>query len=69
MYSDSQIGDIQALFSGMQLGTIDMAYLGIGNGAALKGGGPLNVAYTPYLFKSKEAGGEDPEWPALRADV
>jgi TRAP-type transport system periplasmic protein len=54
VYSDSQIGDIQALLSGMQLGTIDMAYLGIGNGAALKGGAPLNIAYTPYLFKSKE---------------
>lgn len=54
VYSDSQIGDIQALLSGMQLGTVDMAYLGIGNGAALKGGGPLNIAYTPYLFKSKE---------------
>jgi len=54
VYTDSQIGDIQALLSGMQLGTIDMAYLGIGNGAALKGGGPLNVAYTPYLFKSKD---------------
>jgi tripartite ATP-independent transporter DctP family solute receptor len=54
VYSDSQIGDIQALLSGMQLGTVDMAYLGIGNGASLKGGGPLNVAYTPYLFKSKE---------------
>jgi TRAP-type C4-dicarboxylate transport system substrate-binding protein len=38
----------------MQLGTIDMAYLGIGNGAGLKGGAPLNIAYTPYLFKSKE---------------
>ena len=55
VYSDSQIGDIQALLSGMQLGTVDMAYLGIGNGASLKGGGPLNIAYTPYLFKSKEA--------------
>lgn len=54
VYSDSQIGDIQALLSGMQLGTVDMAYLGIGNGAALKGGAALNVAYTPYLFKSKE---------------
>jgi TRAP-type transport system periplasmic protein len=54
VYTDSQIGDIQALLSGMQLGTVDMAYLGIGNGAALKGGGPLNIAYTPYLFKSKE---------------
>lgn len=54
VYSDSQIGDIQALLSGMQLGTIDMAYLGIGNGASLKGGGSLNIAYTPYLFKSKD---------------
>lgn len=54
VYTDSQIGDIQALLSGMQLGTVDMAYLGIGNGASLKGGGPLNIAYTPYLFKSKE---------------
>ena len=53
VYSDSQIGDIQQLLSGMQLGTVDMAYLGIGNGAALKGGAPLNIAYTPYLFKSK----------------
>jgi tripartite ATP-independent transporter DctP family solute receptor len=54
VYTDSQIGDIQQLISGMQLGTIDMAYLGIGNGAGLKGGAPLNIAYTPYLFKSKE---------------
>ncbi len=54
VYTDSQIGDIQQLLSGMQLGTVDMAYLGIGNGASLKGGAPLNIAYTPYLFKSKE---------------
>ena len=53
VYSDSQIGDINQLLSGMQLGTIDMAYLGTANGAALKGGNSLNVAYTPYLFSSK----------------
>ena len=54
VYTDSQIGDITQLLSGMQLGTIDMAYLGIGNGASLKGGAPLNIGYTPYLFKNKE---------------
>lgn len=54
VYPDSQIGDIQALISGMQLGTVDMAYLGVANAAQLKGGQPLNVSYLPYLFKSKE---------------
>ena len=58
VYTDSQIGDIQQLMTGMQLGTIDMAYLGIGNGASMKGGAPLNVAYVPYLFKSKKAAEE-----------
>ena len=58
VYTDSQIGDISQLISGMQLGTIDMAYLGIGNGAGLKGGAPLNIAYTPYLFKRKEKANE-----------
>jgi TRAP-type C4-dicarboxylate transport system substrate-binding protein len=53
VYTDSQIGDINQLLSGMQLGTVDMAYLGTANGGALKGGGPLNIAYTPYLFSSK----------------
>lgn len=55
VYTDSQLGDIQQLMSGMQLGTVDMAYLGVGNGAALRGGAPLNVANTPYLFESKQA--------------
>ena len=58
VYTDSQIGDIQQLISGMQLGTVDMAYLGIGNGASLKGGAPLNIAYTPYLFKTKDTARE-----------
>jgi len=55
VYADSQIGDIQQLIAGMQLGTVDMAYLGVGNSAQLKGCGPLNVSYLPYLFKSKRA--------------
>jgi len=54
VYPDSQIGDIQQLISGMQLGTVDMAYLGVANAAQLKGGQPLNVSYLPYLFKSKD---------------
>ena len=54
VYADSQIGDIQQLIAGMQLGTVDMAYLGVGNSGQLKGCGALNVAYLPYLFKNKE---------------
>ena len=46
--------EIQQLIAGMQLGTVDMAYLGVGNSGQLKGCGPLNVAYLPYLFKNKE---------------
>lgn len=55
VYPDSQIGDLQQLVAGMQLGTVDMAYLGVANASQLKGCAPLNVAYTPYLFKSKRA--------------
>jgi len=54
VYTDSQIGDIQQLLAGMQLGTVDMAYLGVGNAAQFKDCGPLNVGYLPYLFKSKQ---------------
>ena len=54
VFPDSQLGDIQQLLTGVQLGTVDLAYLAIGNAAQLKGGGPLNVAYVPHLFKSKQ---------------
>lgn len=54
VYPDSQIGDFPQLISGLQLGTVDMALLGIGNAAGLKGGAALNVGYTPYLFKSRQ---------------
>jgi tripartite ATP-independent transporter DctP family solute receptor len=53
VFPDSQLGDIQQLLTGVQLGTIDLAYLAIGNAAQLRGGGQLNVAYVPHLFKSK----------------
>lgn len=58
VYADSQIGDIQQLIAGMQLGTVDMAYLGPGNMGQLKGCGALNVTYVPYLYKSKRAAEE-----------
>ena len=54
VYTDSQIGDILQLISGMQLGTVDMAYLGVANAGQVKGGAPLNISYTPYLYKNKD---------------
>lgn len=47
IYTDSQIGDIQQLIAGMQLGTVDMAYLGPGNLGQVKGCGALNINYLP----------------------
>ena len=66
VYADSQIGDIQQLIAGMQLGTVDMAYLGVGNSGQLKDCGPLNVAYLPYLFKSKEKATEVLNGPIMQ---
>ena len=66
VYADSQIGDIQQLIAGMQLGTVDMAYLGVGNSGQLKDCGPLNVAYLPYLFKNKEKATEVLNGPIMR---
>jgi tripartite ATP-independent transporter DctP family solute receptor len=54
VYPDSQLGDIQALVTGVQTGTVDMAYLGVANAGVLKGGTALNVVYVPYLFKNKQ---------------
>lgn len=58
VFPDSQLGDIQALIGGLQTGTVDMSYLAIGNANVLKGGQQLNLAYVPYLFKSKAAAEE-----------
>ena len=55
VYTDGQLGDIQQMFSGMQLGTIEMGYFGLGAVTLMSGAAPLNVLYVPYLFKSKDA--------------
>ena len=65
IYTDSQIGDILQLISGLQLGTVDMAYLGVGNAGQLKGCGALNISYLPYLFKNKRAAEEVLNGPLL----
>jgi tripartite ATP-independent transporter DctP family solute receptor len=54
IYTDGQIGDMQQLLAGMQLGTIEMAYFDIAVAAFLKGAEKLKVVITPYLFDSKE---------------
>lgn len=54
IYTDGQLGDIPQLLSGMQLGTQDMAYFGLGAPLFLKDAAPLQVIYVPYLFDSKQ---------------
>jgi tripartite ATP-independent transporter DctP family solute receptor len=54
VYTDGQLGDINQMFSGMQLGTLEMAYFGLGAVVFLKDADPLSVVYVPYLFKDDE---------------
>jgi tripartite ATP-independent transporter DctP family solute receptor len=54
LYPDAQLGDIQALVTGTQTGTIDLTFLGPANASVLKGGSALNVVYVPYLFKNRD---------------
>ncbi len=54
LYPDAQLGDIQALVSSTQTGTVDLVFLGPANASVLKGGQALNVIYVPYLFKSRD---------------
>jgi tripartite ATP-independent transporter DctP family solute receptor len=53
VYTDGQLGDIQQMLSGMQLGTMEMGYFGLGSATFLKGAEALNIIYVPYLFKDK----------------
>ena len=66
VFPDGQLGDIQALINGLQTGTVDMTYLAIGNANVLKGGPQLNLAYVPYLFKSKAAAEEIANGPIFQ---
>ena len=54
VYTDGQLGDMQQLLTGMQLGTIDMAYFDVTVATFMKGAEALSVAIVPYLFDSKE---------------
>ncbi len=72
VFTDSQIGDIQQLITGLQLGSIDMAMSGMGNISLFKGGGAFNVGAVPYLFRSKaaaEAVVNGPAFAQIRDDV
>jgi TRAP-type transport system periplasmic protein len=57
IYTDGQIGDMQQLLTGMQLGTIEMAYFDVAVAAFLTGAEKIKVVITPYLFDSKEDAG------------
>jgi TRAP-type transport system periplasmic protein len=72
VFTDSQIGDIQQLITGLQLGSIDLAMSGMGNISLFKGGAAFNVGAVPYLFRSKagvEAVVNGPVFAPLREEV
>jgi len=54
VYADGQLGNIPQTLSGMQLGSIDMGYFGLGSAVYLKGSEAMHVLYVPYLFNNKE---------------
>ena len=55
VFTDGALGDINQMYSSMQLGTLEMGYFGLGAITLLKGAEPLNVLYVPYIFKSKKS--------------
>ena len=54
VYTDGQLGDIQQMYSSMQLGTLEMGYFGLGAVTLLKGAEAMNINYVPYIFNSRE---------------
>jgi len=64
VYTDGQLGDIQRMLTGMQLGNVEMGYFGLGSVLFLKGAEAMNVIYVPYLFKDREQAQK-----ALNSDV
>lgn len=55
VFTDGQLGDINQMYSSMQLGTLEMGYFGLAAITQLKGAEPLNILFAPYLFKSAAA--------------
>jgi tripartite ATP-independent transporter DctP family solute receptor len=52
VFMDGQLGDMGQMESGMQLGVLDMAYIGATTPMNLKGAEILNMCYVPYIFSS-----------------
>ena len=52
VYTDGQLGDMSQLMSGLQLGTLDMTYVGHNAPGQLHGAEVMNIVYVPYIFKS-----------------
>jgi tripartite ATP-independent transporter DctP family solute receptor len=55
VYMDGQLGDMSQMIAGMQLGTVDMCYIGASSPDQVHGAEILNVVYVPYLFSSVES--------------
>ncbi len=55
VYMDGQLGDMSQMMSGLQLGTLDMAYIGNSASVPLHGSEILNIFYVPYLFSSVQS--------------
>lgn len=72
VFTDGQLGDINQMYSSMQLGTLEMGYFGLGAVVLLKGAEAMNIVYVPYIFKSKEASVKvlnSPEFLKLYDDI
>ena len=47
VYTDGQLGDIKQMYSSMQLGTLEMGYIGLVAVTVLKGPEAMTSAYVP----------------------
>jgi tripartite ATP-independent transporter DctP family solute receptor len=52
VFMDGQLGDMSQMTSGLQLGVLDMAYIGATTPQTLKGAETLSICYVPYIFSS-----------------
>ena len=54
VYADAQLGDMTQSLTGMRTGSLDMAYFDCGVASFLKEYQAMQIAWYPYLFKSKK---------------
>lgn len=72
VFTDSQLGDSQGMLTGMQLGTLDMAYYGASAIVLLKGAEAMNISFVPYLFKDGDSAERilnGPEFQAIYEEI